>query len=76
MDFSRTGKPADNALIESFNGSFQDRCLNIHWFPPLEDAQEKVEHWRQEYNQQRPNSSLNNQATVEFSLSLKKGADL
>ena len=30
MDFSRPGKPTDNALIESFNGSFRDECLNVH----------------------------------------------
>ncbi len=39
MDFSRPGKPTDNALIESFNGSFRDECLNVHWFLSLEDAQ-------------------------------------
>lgn len=60
MDFSRLGKPTDNALVESFNGSLHDECLNVHWFLSLEDAQEKIEQWRQEYNQQRPHSSLNN----------------
>lgn len=38
IDFSRPGKPTDNALIESFNGSFRDECLNVHWFLSLEDA--------------------------------------
>ena len=28
LDFSRPGKPTDNAYIESFNGSFRDECLN------------------------------------------------
>ena len=27
LDFSRPGKPTDNAYIESFNGSFRDECL-------------------------------------------------
>lgn len=76
MDFSRPGKLTDNALIESFNGSFRDECLNVHWFLSLEDAQEKVEYWRQEYNQQRPHSSLNNQTPEEFVRSLQKGPDL
>jgi putative transposase len=43
LDFSRPGKPTDNATIESFNGSFRDECLNLHWFLSLEDAQEKIE---------------------------------
>jgi len=58
LDFSRPGKPTVNAYIESFNGSFRDECLSIHWFLSLEDAQEKIEPWRQEYNTFRPHSSL------------------
>ncbi|MDJ0034044.1 integrase core domain-containing protein [Pantoea ananatis] len=37
MDFSRPGKPTDNPYIESFNGSLQDKYLNIYWLLPLED---------------------------------------
>ena len=46
MDYSRPGTPTDNPFIESFNGSFRDECLNAHWFLSLEDAQEKIEAWR------------------------------
>jgi len=60
LDFSRPGKPTDNPYIESFNGSFRDECLNVHWFLSLTDAQEKIEQWRQEYNGFRPHSSLQN----------------
>ncbi|SFF07236.1 Integrase core domain-containing protein [Spirosoma endophyticum] len=35
-----------------------DECLNVHWFLSLDDAREKIEHWRQEYNSFRPHSSL------------------
>jgi putative transposase len=59
LDYSRPGKPTDNPFIESFNGSFRDECLNVNWFLSLEDAQEKIELWRQEYNHFRPHSSLN-----------------
>ena len=38
-DFSRPGKPADNAFIESFNGKFRTECLNAHWFMNLDYAQ-------------------------------------
>ncbi len=76
MNFSRPGKPTDNALVESFNGSLRDECLNVHWFLSLEDAQEKIECWRQEYNQQRPHSSLNNLTPEEFIRSLQKGPEL
>lgn len=56
--FSRPGKPTDNPYIESFNGSFRDECLNAHWFLSLEDAKEKIEVWRKEYNTFRPHSCL------------------
>ena len=58
LDFSRPGKPTDNPFIESFNGSLRDECLNINWFLSLEDAQQKIEAWRNEYNEFRPHSSL------------------
>lgn len=30
LDFSRPGKPTDNAYIEAFNGRFRTECLNQH----------------------------------------------
>ena len=66
MDFSRPGKPMDNAMIESFNGSFRDECLNVNWFLSLEDAREKIETWRQEYNEFRPHSSLDGLTPQQF----------
>ena len=50
LDFSRPGKPTDNAFIESFNGKFRSECLNAHWFMSLDDARAKMEEWRTVYN--------------------------
>jgi len=66
LDFSRPGKPTDNALIEAFNGQFRKECLNQSWFLSLEDAKEKVEAWQQEYNRTRPHGALGNLAPREF----------
>jgi putative transposase len=66
LDFSRPGKPTDNAFIESFNGSFRDECLNVHWFMSLADAQEKIERWRVDYNRCRPHSALGDRTPEEF----------
>jgi putative transposase len=52
------GKPYQNGNIESFNGKLRDECLNENWFLTLRDAQRQVEKWRNDYNQQRPHSSL------------------
>ena len=66
IDYSRPGKPTDNPFVESFNGSLRDECLNAHWFLSLEDAAEKIEAWRQDYNHYRPHSSLNDMTPAEF----------
>ncbi len=58
LDFSRPGKPTDNAFIESFNGSFRDECLNVNWFLSIEDAAEKVQAFKHDYNGFRPHSAL------------------
>ena len=50
LDFSRPGKPTDNAFIEAFNGRLRAECLNAHWFMTLADAREKLEDWRNYYN--------------------------
>lgn len=62
LDFSRPGKPTDNPFIESFNGSFRDECLNTNWFLSLSDAKQKIDLWKDEYNNFRPHSSINFQA--------------
>jgi putative transposase len=69
LDFSRPGTPTDNAFIESFNGRLRAECLDQHWFMSLEDAREKLEAWRTEYNEERPHSSLGNLAPGEFARS-------
>jgi putative transposase len=66
LDFSRPGKPTDNAFIESFNGKLRSECLNQHWFTSLSDAKEKIEQWRKDYNEARPHASLGYLAPAEF----------
>jgi len=51
IDFSRPGKPNDNAYIESFNGRLRAECLNASWFLSLADARERIEDWRCHYNE-------------------------
>lgn len=69
LEYSRPGKPTDNAFIESFNSKVRQECLNQHWFLSLEDAKAKIEVWRDDYNNCRPHSSLNYQTPTEFSKS-------
>jgi len=66
LDFSRPGKPTDNAFIEAFNGRFRAECLNAHWFLSLADAREKLEIWRVDYNEQRPHSAIGNRVPMDL----------
>jgi len=52
------GKPMQNGHVESFNGRLRDECLNASWVVNLADAKRKIESWREEYNADRPHSSL------------------
>ncbi len=66
LDFSRPGRPIDNAFVESFNGRLRDECLNAHWFLSLDDARDKIEAWRRFYNESRPHSALGDRTPREF----------
>jgi putative transposase len=56
----------ENSYIESFNGRLRDECLNVQVFFALADVREKLELWRQDYNQVRPHSSLHDQPPAIF----------
>ena len=64
LDFSRPGKPADNADIEAFNGRFLAECLNTHWFLTLADAREWLEVWRRYDNEDRPHGAIGNKPPI------------
>jgi len=66
LRFIEPGKPTQNAYVESFNGKFRDECLNEHWFLSIRHAREVIATWRQEYNEERPHSSLDDQTPKEF----------
>lgn len=66
LDFSRPGKPTDNAFVESFNASARLECLGQHWFMDLDDAVQKVEDWRREYNEVRPHSVIGDRTPMSL----------
>jgi len=66
LDFIRPGRPTENGYIESFNGRLRDECLNVQVFFALADVREKLELWRQDYNQVRPHSSLGDHPPAVF----------
>jgi putative transposase len=60
------GKPMQNGHVESFNGRMRAECLNATWFHNLIDARSKIWAWRDEYNGERPHSSLGGRTPNEF----------
>ena len=56
----------ENSYIETFNGRLRDECLNVNQFISMDDAREKIEAWRIDYNGHRPDSSLGNLTLSEF----------
>ncbi len=72
LRFIQPGKPVQNAYIESFNGKFRNECLNDNVFVSLHSAQKIIEAWRQDYNSERPHSSLNDMTPEEFAAHFKE----
>jgi putative transposase len=66
LEFSRPGKPTDNAFVESFNGRFRDECLDQHWFASVEEVRQTVEAWRIDYNTERPHRALGQQTPAAW----------
>lgn len=67
------GRPMQNGHVESFHGRLRDECLNANWFRTLNDVRLTMENWREEYNCERPHSSLAYRTPAEFGRSLGHG---
>lgn len=51
---------------QRMNGKFRSECLNTHWFLSLDDARQKLEDWRRDYNKVRPHSAIGNKAPISL----------
>jgi putative transposase len=76
IDFSRPGKPTDNAYVESFSGTLRAECLDAHWFGDLPEARQRIESWRLEYNASRPHRALGERTPNEFARQIAASRDL
>jgi transposase InsO family protein len=50
--------PWKNGFVESFHSRFRDECLNREQLWTLTEARVVIENFRQDYNAERPHSSL------------------
>ncbi len=66
LDFIRSGKPAENAFIKSFNGRLREECLNVNEFATLNETSMRLQSWRQDYHHRRPHGSHGRLTPSEF----------
>lgn len=60
------GRLMQNSRVESFDGRLRDECPNTSWFETPVEARQKIEAWREDYNTERPHSSLCYRPPDEF----------
>ena len=66
LEFIQPGKPIQNAVMESYNGRMRDELLNQHWWRSIAEARNAVDAYREDFNEVRPHSALDNQTPGEF----------
>ena len=70
------GKPTQNAFIESFNGRLRDELLSETLFASLAHARATLANWRDNYNVDRPHSSIGWQTPNEYAATFAPQRDL
>jgi putative transposase len=74
LRYIQPGRPMQNGHVESFNGRFRDECLNANWFTSLRHAKKTIAEWRQDYNAERPHSSLKYRTPNEFAATARSSS--
>ncbi len=64
--FIEPGSPWQNGVNQSFNGRFRDECLNRELLGSVLEAQVIARAFREEYNTERPHSSIGYQVPAEY----------
>jgi len=66
------GKPMQNGYVESFNGRMRDELLNETLFLSIGHARVEIAAWVEDYNRERPHSSLGYETPAAFAAKLDK----
>jgi len=74
--FITPGAPWENGYVESFNGTLRNELLSREVFGHLLEAKVLGGKYRQEYNTERPHSSLDYQTQAEYSANYVAGSAL
>jgi putative transposase len=66
------GKPTQNGFVESFNGRMRDELLNETLFFTISQARAIISLWADDYNTERPHSSLGYATPAAYAAELEK----
>ncbi|MBA17602.1 MAG: IS3 family transposase [Sphingomonas sp.] len=66
------GRPMQNGYVESFNGRMRDELLNETLFMSLAHARVEIAAWVEDYNRERPHSSLGYATPAAFAAELDR----
>lgn len=66
VKFIQPGNPTQNAYIERFNRSYREELPDAYLFCNIEEARELTEQWRNDYNENHPHQSFNNNSPLNY----------
>lgn len=70
--YIQPGRPMQNGYVESFNGRMRDELLNETLFLSLAHARVEIEAWVEDYNRERPHSSLGYETPAAYAAELER----
>ena len=70
--YTAPGKPTQNGFAESFNGRMRDEPLNETLFFTIGQARAILARWADDYNTERPHSSLGYATPAAFAAELEQ----
>lgn len=70
--YIQPGRPMQNGYVESFNGRMRDELLNETLFLSLAHARVEIAAWVDDYNRERPHSSLGYETPAAYAAELEK----
>jgi putative transposase len=70
--YIQPGRPMQNGYVESFNGRMRDELLNETLFLSLAHARVEIAAWAEDYNRERPHSSLGYEPPAAYAAELER----
>ncbi len=66
IDYIQPGKPNQNGYVERFNRTLREDVLDAYLFDSLEDVQQTLDAWCEDYNCSHPHQSLGGVPPIQY----------